>query len=319
MFGLEGLAAQWPLIVGLVVAAIVLYALYSWWKNQQGQGLKDYNLEAYKKIESELNVRRLNRGMAESVVTMSFGSLGFLFGGAIVLIVGLNDMFWLAATAGTCGLIGYLSSLYIVANKPHWFVAEKYIWTKDMVRLGTLYSGSYLRGNGLKYYLVKRGTKFGFFPNMGILVLPNKSEMTFTVGTKKLVDSKGNKKIVPKTVNVKIDKLDELVYTNPDGHLIINCVDFEELNNFYFPVLDIRKKEKHGKKEIEVKDFFSFRDVAFMASKQDSDYLAMIDLSVENQRNVIVAVASNPFVRFAGKLKDKHMELEHKGQDDGVQ
>ena len=313
MFGLEGLVSQWPLIVGIIIGAIVLYAIYSWWKNQNKEGLKDYNLEAYKKIEAELNTRQLNRGMAESVVTMAFGGLGFLFGGAVPLIVGLNDFFWVSITAICCGLIGYLSSLYIVANKPHWFVAEKYIWTKNMSKLGSLYSSGYLRGNGLTYYLVKRGTKWGFFPHMGILVVPSKPNMQFTIGEKKVKDKLGNVRIEPKTINVKIDNLDKLVYKNPDGHLIVNCVDFEELNNFYFPVLDVKKKGDH------TSDYFSFRDIAFMASKQDSDYLAMIDVNTEHQRNVVVAVASNPYVRFGQKLKDKSLELEHKGQDDGVQ
>lgn len=318
-FGLDGLVAQWPLIVGLIIGVIVLYALYSWLTNRNKGEMKDYNKEAYKAIETELNARRLNRGMAESIVSMCFGSLGFIFGAAVVLLVGLNDIFWLAMTAITCGLIGYLSSLYITANKGHWFIAERYIWSKNMSKLGTLYSDGYLRGNGLMYYLIKRGTKWGFFSNFGILVLPYKYKMDFVIGSKKVKDDKGNVTIEPKTVSFEIDKLDELVFKNPDGHIIVNCVDFEELNRFHFPVIEIQNKGKQDGKTVAVKDYFSFKDVAFMASKQDSDYLAMIDLSVEQQRNIIVAVASNPFVRFAGKLKDKHLELEHKGNDDGIQ
>jgi hypothetical protein len=61
------------------------------------------------------------------------------------------------------------------------------------------------------------------------------------------------------------------------------------------------------------KSLFSFREVAFNINKNISNEVLIYDLQVENQRNIIASVNTNPIVRLHNKTKDIEVDDTQEG------
>lgn len=278
-----------PFVAIGIIILIILYLLYRFLKTKLEPD-RQFMEEAFKQNLRELQKYRINKGIGKLIALIAFLMLGF----------GLGKWLFPQDLAGLTIVVGmsYLTGQLLVTYLGHWIVKENKVITPNLQVFGILESLPMRQENDFEYYLVRRGTRYIFFPQYCILKLPVGKVFSY-----KKYDSKLKRfKMVKK--DFKYD-LENNFRRNDNYDLIVNAVGFEKHGHYYYPVY----REKSG-------DLFSFKDIAFGSSYKKAEELALYDIGQEQLKNAITMLSANPYLGFNRRTQDKTAEISG-GEDNG--